>query len=219
MPQTFRFDIQSLYQQAFGTLRGKPYDAGQLNDTSPTKVEGYDISQRNTPGITNAVALNDEEGTEFVSVRNVLRAKMLTGQEIFMPIELGGVLLPNEPTLAVQMVTRIVKTSLTGSARKGTVKELIGRDDDVLTIRGICFNEQSTKVYPEDQVNAIRALVDRKESLTIVCALTNLFGIYRVVIESANFPEMVGVQNAQAYELQCVSDEEFDLEVDEGPLF
>jgi hypothetical protein len=157
---------------------------------------------------------SDDEGTEFVELRSSVKASTPYGQQIFMPMRLGGVLLPNEPTLNIQMVKRIVKTSLTGSTRKGTVKELIGRDDDIIVIRGICLNYKSTKVYPEDEVKAIRELVERNESLAIECALTQLLGIERVVIERASFPEMVGVQHAQAFELQCVSDEEFDLEIE-----
>lgn len=199
---TLNFDISSLFTQAFGIGRGKPYDGSKATVPGITQVDGYE-----------APTVDDEEGTEFVNMRDVVKASTPYGHSIFMPIRLGGVLLPNEPTVNVQMVNRIVKTSLTGSTRKGTVKELIGRDDDILTIRGICLNYGSVSVYPEDLVKAIRDLVVRKESLLIESALTTLLGIERVVIERCTFPEMMGVQHAQAYELQCVSDESFDLEI------
>ena len=205
---TLNFDITTLFQQAFGIGRGKPYDKDQVQEQRIMQVDGY-----------TAPALDDEEGTEFVDMRNVVKASTPYGQQIFMPMRLGGILLPNEPSLNIQMVNRIVKTSLTGSTRKGTVKELIGRDDDMIVIRGIALNYQSTKVYPEDIVKSIRDLVERKESLPIESALTELLGVTRVVIERCTFPEMIGVQHAQAFELQCVSDEDFDLEVGEGPVF
>jgi hypothetical protein len=202
MPVT-NFDISTLFQQAFGVGRGTPYDGEQAEVPAITTADGY-----------QAPSVNDEEGTEFVELRSSIKATTPYGQQIFMPVQLGGVLLPNEPTLNIQLVKRIVKTSLTGSTRKGTVKELIGRDDDIVTIRGIALNYASTKVYPEDIVKSLKDLAERNESLPIDSALTNLLGISRLVIERVTFPEMVGVQNAQAYELQCISDEDFDLEIE-----
>ena len=200
---TINFDITTLFQQAFGIGRGKPYDGSQAKEQSFAKVEGYE-----------APASDDEEGTEFVNMRDVLRASTPTGQSIFMPVSLGGLLLPNEPTLVITGQKRIVKTALAGSTRKGSVKELISVDDYSVTIRGIALNYESTRVFPEDMVKDINDLYLRNESLEVKSALTNLLGIYYLVIERVTFPEMVGIQNAQAYELQCVSDEDFDLEIE-----
>jgi hypothetical protein len=46
-----------------------------------------------------------------------------------------------------------------------------------------------------------------------MCALTNLLGIYRLVITSFELPEMIGIQHAQAYQFTCISDEDFLLEL------
>ncbi len=203
LPQTFRFDIQSLYQQAFGESRGRRYDAGQLNDTSPTKVEGYQVD-----------AVDTEEGTEFVEMRNAINDWTPRGQKVFMPMRIGGIAMPNEPTISFELSNNIVETKLVGSKRKGTVKELISEDDDVMVIRGICFNFDSPKVYPEDMVKAIKDLKTRKESLLIESALTSLLGIERIVIRKVLFPDVIGGQNYQPYEIQCVSDESFELEIE-----
>lgn len=196
------YDVTSLFLKAFGE-RGKKYDASQLNDTSPTKVEGYEVA-----------AYDSEEGTEFVNMRETVQASTPYGQKLFMPLKIGGVLMPNEPTISFEMPNNIVETKLVGSKRKGTVKELISEDDDRMVIRGICFNFASPKVYPEDEVKMIRDLRSRKESLAIECALTSLLGIYRIVIKTIFFPEVIGGQNYQPYEIQCVSDEPFDLEIE-----
>jgi len=142
-----------------------------------------------------------------------LRATLPTGQLVFMPMMIGGVLLPNEPSVTIVGQKTIVETALAGSTRRGTVKELISVDDYQVTIRGIALNYASKLVYPEDEVKAIRDLYEKNQSLVVESALTNLFGIYRLVIKSASFPEMVGIQHAQAYELVCVSDEDFELEI------
>ncbi|MDV7397193.1 DUF6046 domain-containing protein, partial [Arthrospira platensis SPKY1] len=93
-------------------------------------------------------------------------------------------------------------------------KELIRSDDWEITIRGIAVNNRSTLYYPEDQVQQLALLDSVEGSLDIESALTNLLGIYRVVIYRITLPEMVGIQHAQAYELFLVQDEDFILEIE-----
>jgi len=199
------FSITGIFQNTFGIGRGKPFDS----------------SKADTPGIReeqpfeDLPASSDDEGTEFVNMRNSLSANNpITGAPFFMPIRLGGVLLPNEPSIIIIAKKNILETALVGSTRRGTVKELIAVEDYEITIRGIAINYESKLVYPEDQVKALHDLFLRNEALEIQSALTNLFGIYRLVIKQATFPEMTGIQHAQAYEFGCVSDEDFILELD-----
>jgi len=193
--------IAGLFQRAFG--RGRGYDGSQINQETAGEITPYDYEDENS-----------QEGTEFLTVRNQLQARLYDGRELFMPMRLGGVLLPNEPTVSLRRSKRIERTTLTGSVRPGTVKELIYLDDWDITIRGIAVNAESTLFYPEDQVAALRDLEARQEALDVECALTSLFGIYRLVIKDASFPEMIGIQHAQAYEFRCYSDEDFILTID-----
>lgn len=199
-----QFDIKSLYQAVFGHLPGGGY--------SETPIEA--TIEQSVPYFSGLAAADDESG-EFVTVRRSLNANTFDGRPLFMPVKIGGLLLPNEPTILITAQKNIVETALAGSARRGTVKELISVEDYQITIRGIALTEEMEKKlqYPEDMVKKINDLFNNPVSLEIECALTNLLGIYRVVIKSVAFPEMVGVQHAQAYELQCVSDEDFDLEL------
>jgi hypothetical protein len=197
------FDIGTLFNQAFGFGRGKPFDGTRANDTDfrqELDFEGLPIS-------------SDDEGTEFVQVRNSLNTTLPDGRTLFMPMRLGGLILPNEPSISISSRKNIVETPLAGSTRRGTVKELISIEDWQVTIRGIALNFQSKLVYPEDQVKALRDLYETNESLDVMCALTNLLGIYRLVITSFELPEMIGIQHAQAYQFTCISDEDFLLEL------
>ena len=106
-----------------------------------------------------------------------------------------------------------METGLVGQTRKGTVKELISVDDYEITIRGVALNYASKKIYPEDAVKKLHDLFLRNEALEVECAITALLGIQRLVIKEFSLPDMPGVQHAQAYEFQCVSDEDFDLEI------
>lgn len=199
------FSITGIFEKTFGIGRGKPFDS----------------SKADQPGVREELPFEDlpvsadDEGTEFVNMRNSLSANNpATGVPFFMPIQLGGVLLPNEPSIIIVAKKNILETALVGSTRRGTVKELIAVEDYDITIRGIAINYQSKLVYPEDQVKSLHDLFLRNEALEIQSALTNLFGVYRLVIKEATFPEMTGIQHAQAYEFKCVSDEDFILEID-----
>lgn len=194
--------LPDLFRRAFGIERGLPYDGSKLNEEETTKIEFDEIENVS------------DEGTEFLTVRNELNAKLPDGRAIFMPVQIADVLLPNEPTIAFSKRKRIIETALVGSKRKGTVKELISSEDWEITIRGIAVNYESKIYYPEDQVADLIGLDAREESLEIKSALTSLLGIYRIVIKSFRLTEMVGIQHAQAYEFQCVSDEDFILEIE-----
>lgn len=197
-----QFDIAGLYAQAFGTNRGVDYDGGTLYQTQIVQADDYQ-----TPSVTGS------DTGEFVRIRQLLNAKLPTGADVFLPVEIGGYLLPNEPTMAIATKKNIVETALVGSTKNGTVKELIALEDYEITIRGIAINYASKKIYPETIVKDLHTLYRRNEALTIVSGLTELLGIKRIVIKDFRFPEMIGVQHAQAYEFICVSDAEFILEL------
>ena len=198
------FDVNSLFEKAFGFGRGKPYDSQQIKEGTALQADGYDVDS----------VVSDQEGTEFVNMRNTIRATDKLGRQLFLPMQIGTVLLPNEPTVSITGRKMIIETGLVGSERRGSVKELIRQEDYTLTIRGIAINQESKRVYPEDTVKELHELYLLNESLKVESALTSLLGIYRLVIKQITFPEMVGIQHAQAYELLCVSDEDFELNID-----
>lgn len=196
------FDIAELFQQAFNTGRGYDRDRITKGELDQVDQAEYDLQ--------SATA----QDSEFVNVRRVLAQKDALGRDLFMPVKIGNLILPNEPTLRITGRNEIVRTRLTGSTRKGTVKEFIAEDDYAILIRGLLINESSSKDYPEDDFTNLMEVINTKESLPIVSAITRLMGIERVVIDSFDFPEMIGIQHAQAYELRCYSDQDFILEID-----
>lgn len=200
-----QFDITSLYERAFGVNRGQNYDGGKLYQRQVAQIPDSEDYQ--------SPSLQGGDNGEFVRIRQLLNAKLPTGADIFLPVEIGGYLLPNEPTMAIATKKNIVETALIGSTKNGTVKELIALEDYEITIRGIAINYASKKIYPETIVKDLHALYRRNEALTIVSGLTELLGVKRIVIKDFRLPEMIGVQHAQAYELVCVSDAEFILEL------
>lgn len=197
------FDIGTLLTQAFGLNRGLPFDSGKIQEPGIRTEAPFE----------GVAAADNQEGAEFMQMRMTLTSNLPTGRAVFMPMRLGGVMLPNEPSIIINSRKNIVETALAGSTRRGTVKELISIEDWSITIRGVAINYNSVLVYPEDEVKALRDLYERNESLEVESALTNLLGIYNLVITGFELPEMIGIQHAQAYQFTCISDEDFLLEI------
>lgn len=198
------FSITALYEQAFGSSRGIAYNKDRFYNRDT-------INQEELPSFGKG---NDDDSLEFVQMRYTLKDSTPQGVALFMPVAIGGLNLPNEPSLSFYVSKRLIETPLVGSRRNGSVIEQIGVENWQITIRGVAINYNSKKVYPEDAVKALKDLFYKNQSLKIECALTKLLGIERIVLKDLSFPEMIGVQHAQAYEFKAISDEDFDLEID-----
>lgn len=181
-----RFDIEQLYNTSYGFIapgwtRRKAIDRIK-------RAEEYTI---NSPGETPPPALG------------------LLGAPIMLPCDLDDVRLPNEPLIDIAGEKLIVKTQIDGNS--GTFKELYATGDWQVTIRGICVDEENPDDYPEDQVRAIRNIIERQTHVRVVNRLTALFGIEYLAIENYSMPAEEGRIGMQRYELRCLSDKEFPL--------
>ncbi len=170
-----------------------------------SEVWGGSYVGRAFPSVANA---NGPDGTE--TINDGLIHKGTNGSYYMTPTALNDYQLPNEPLIAISGGKKIVKTSLAGNSRSGTVKEIINTDDYEINIRGVIINENSLD-YPFSEVEDLKDLYELNESLSITNAITKMMGIENVVITKLDLPEMVGRPNMQAYQINCVSDEDFVL--------
>ncbi len=145
------------------------------------------------------------------------------GREYFMPVTLiysdgdagrQRVTLPY-PIVSVSGRKVIVETPMT--ARRGTVKELVGTRDFEITIRGFVVAEG--EAFPEAGVIALRNLFEQALPLTVECPMTDIFllradrsGSDQVVMVQLEFPPVTGVKHVRPYLIRLVSDEPFELE-------
>jgi hypothetical protein len=145
-------------------------------------------------------------------------AKNALGIEVFMPITLEDKtsrksLQLENTIISVRQKKTIVETSLVN--RQGTVKEIISMDDWEIDIKGIIVSPDKVyyNAYPDGAVKDLKDMYKLGNALDIHNALTAicLQDGELVVIKELNFPEMRGVENAQGFELKCVSDLKFDL--------
>jgi len=199
----FQHNIGELYARVFLKGRGLPFPI----PPKPQEVKPGEVLTE-TPGV------GGEEGTEFINMRNTIKSNMPDGRPVFMPCQIGSLVLPNEPTLEISAAKRIQKTDIVGNTtRRGSVKELIYTGDYEIRIRGVALNYESSAAYPEDVVKDLNDLYLENRAQPIQCALTLILGISDIVIESIWFPHTPG-PHAQAYEIIAHSDEAFELDID-----
>lgn len=168
--------------------------------------------------------------------------KNTLGVPLFFPLSFiddkgdGSVLqLPDAPLVQIEAHKTVVKTAVAG--RDFTVKEIISADDYTITIRGIkvigetqqaftTFGEIQKnalpteyqadyidEVFPGDFMQELNKWFLKHRDLRIDCELTSLLGIQRVVIEDLKFPLLEGYVNILPYEIKCVSDTDWELQL------
>ena len=190
-------DLNTLYKTAFG-IRGLSF--GKIESTSISSADALDSKIIKSVG--NATLRYDSRLNRTTKI----------GTALFMPCMIGGVQLPNEPILTINIKKKVVETPLWGSKRRGTVKEIISTEDYMISIKGVAVNYNDSVNYPSDEVDQLNELFLKNEALEIISPLTQLLGIDYIVLKNFALPEMIGVQHAQAYQFSAVSDQEFILE-------
>lgn len=97
---------------------------------------------------------------------------------------------------------------------EGTVKERFSRDDYEIDITGVLIGSQMTgnfeDCYPISDFVKLKDFLTAAKALYVFCDALNILGIFRVVIESFNFPFTKG-ENVQAYNIKAYSDKSFNL--------
>jgi len=140
-------------------------------------------------------------------------AKDLMGRTVFMPVTLGGLFLPYV-WINVSSSKRIVETPLT--ERRGTVKEQIAIEDYKFGVKGFIIGHDGK--FPEKDVEALKTLWERNESLPIKCVFTDIFllttehgGTDKVVMTDFNIYENQGIEHVRGFDFSLKSDQDFEL--------
>jgi hypothetical protein len=100
----------------------------------------------------------------------------------------------------------ITRTDILGG--NGTVKEIFGFEDWSIRIRTLCItDEMSAREYEQKIVQWSRAV----DSIQVESDLFNWKEIYHLVIDDIDIKSIEGSPNVIPIELQCSSDEPFEL--------
>ena len=135
------------------------------------------------------------------------------GNEVFMPIwlkdNLGNKFLLPNTVIDMSNKKTIVETPMVN--RKGSVKEEISIEDWDINIKGIIVS--SDYDYPDELVQQLNSWYNLGYALEIINAKTGLIleDQEKVVLKSLRFPEVKGMKNIQPFEMNLVSDYDFQL--------
>lgn len=184
------FVLQDLYASAFGYIKPPFPQVGLLPKINPfgaiQAIAGSFFNKGKLAAYTQHVTFNAGLADEYQ--------------------------LPCEPTVAVFGTKNVIETYLNRGDRTQNVLEEINLDNYKIRIRGVIYNPEDD-AYPEEDVSKIHALWEKPGSRSIKSELLSLLGITKVAIVRINWPELNGYPGAQPYELDCLSDQDFELNI------
>lgn len=140
----------------------------------------------------------------------MLRKVDAQGKYYFMPVHLlykdKSYEIPNA-VISFTGKKTIVETPMVG--RKGSVKELINIDDYEISIQAIAQAED----FPEVALTELNEIYNINESITLKCALTDLFLDQddKVVIKSIDISDMKGTETFTVFKMELITDRSFTL--------
>ena len=136
----------------------------------------------------------------------------LSGREFFLPVTINGLLIPFA-VISMTWKKTFVTTSM--PERGGSVHELISIDDYVFNVKGLLVNEENE--FPEDDIIKLHDLFKINASVRMESALSAIVlkGDFdeKVIIKEVKWPATAGVEHIKAFEIDCESDQIFDLEI------
>ena len=191
------FNVKDILLSILG-YKGLPYPGAWLPDKRKNQSEDFTYY-----GDYLNEKLYTDKGT-------LLRKKDAQGRYYFMPVFFlykdKSYEIPNA-LISFTGKKTIVETPMVG--RKGSVKELINIDDYEISIQAVAQD----KDFPEAALTELNEIYNINESITLKCALTDLFLEQddKVVIKSIDLTDMKGTETFQVFKMDLVTDRSFEL--------
>jgi uncharacterized protein DUF6046 len=167
------------------------------------KISPKDVLTKKTPGYYGRYYEEDKQG-----------------RDVFMPMTIGGDVFLPYIWVSVRGSKTIVETPMT--ERHGSVKELISINDYEFAVKGLLVGHDGR--FPEKEVEELRRLFERNESLTIKCILTDIYLLStpnqaqdKVVIYDHELFENKGVEHVRGFSFNMKADSIFELEMQAAP--
>jgi hypothetical protein len=103
-------------------------------------------------------------------------------------------------------------TSIEG--KNGSVKEFSNLGHYDVSVKGILVGDDGN--YPSQQVRKLARLDSRPVAINVTNGLLDYIGVKKLIIKRINWRSMQGYENLQAFELECISDEDVELVIENG---
>ena len=198
-----RYNIGQLFQAAFGTNlpvyltvpigKQQPVEINYGSVQVVEKAEAVRLSRLGTPIVFPV---------KFVGGSY----KFYNSQSQIVEKTLSDLWLPPATMVDFSRYKNISRTDVIGG--NGTVKEIYGFDDWSIRIRALCINDElSAREYE-------KRIIEWSETVQSISVEGDLFGwknIHNLVIEGIDIRSLEGVPNVIPIELNCISDEPFEL--------
>lgn len=188
-------DFGELVKQVFGYENTEVYSMGEDTDESIAKEMNEGAAALIGHPVFMALVL--EEAKYDVLINGEKKPGGITVKRMVLPLVM----------LEAARTKIVVTTSIEG--RNGTIKEFSNLGDYDISIKGVLVGDDGQ--YPEKQVKALSDF----ENCPIAIDVTNDFFRYinvsKLVIKKINWKGAEGYQNIQAFELDCISDEQVAL--------
>lgn len=122
----------------------------------------------------------------------------------------GDYTLPYSCIAGFTRESNMTKTEVLGST--GTVKEIYGKGDWQITIRGIAFNRRDGKgVNAHEQINTLTKWANICDSIPVIGSIFQGKGINNIAIETFSVQPIVGQWDAIPFQIDAISDEPIEL--------
>lgn len=214
----YNFDPKKLYKQTREREQEKPPFQDERERLEELRLNEQDGRSEFFEAFLNSNGLDVGKNGYFSTYHETDEDERsentsILGTPIHMPVEINGVRLPNEPLVTITGDKKIIRTSITGvkssasTVRRGTIKELINTNDYKIKIVGRIVNEKDSEAYPEELVNELKKIYERRETVEISSDLTRIFEINQIAIYKLTLPGEAGMLNSQQYEILAYSDE------------
>lgn len=198
-----RYNISQLFKLAFGT--NLPVYLTVPIGKEPSRTAEY--------GSIRTVEREEAMRLSKLGTPIVFPVKFTAGsykfydyQSKIVEKQLADFWLPPATMVDFSRVKNISRTDVIGG--NGTVKEIYGFDDWQIRIRTVCHNDElSSREYE-------KRLIEWSEVIQSISVEGDLFGwknIHNLVIESIDIHSLEGTPNIIPIELNCISDEPFEL--------
>ena len=143
--------------------------------------------------------------------------KSTLNTEYTLPVKLDGWQMPQEPVIMIRGGKNIKETALNRGDRVQNVLEEMNLNNYQIRIHGVIINEVDFDAYPEEAVRRLREILEKAGSVSIENGLTSIWNITKVAFKDWEIRDVQGYIGAQAFEIDCLSDEDFELELVEDP--
>ena len=192
----YRIDILNTLALAFGARANYYHAEAQLQDAAPSTTYSIQIDNSDAKG----------EGLGLVGLPIFQRIVITDPQDENGSLDLFDCLVD------FSMTQNIVKTPVNG--RDGTIKEFVSDGDYEISIKGLLIDQDHPNRIPEEAIRKALQWFRKGKALGVEAKIFDVFGVHNIVVESFHMPQIPTYIQMRPFELKCISDTEYTIDLD-----